>query len=115
LLGNISIFFEDGEGTDEYLFTESNTFPKECESFGFDMDCLHSYEEAYKAATSNVQMSNEGFISSLTDIHLIGTALFSKWRYYNHWAMGESLWNSREWFILMFQRLLELYEKPNEK
>lgn len=108
-------FFEYGSDVERYYFDDCLTFSDECSSFGFDMDGFRSLDEFYKSDPAFAKMSNEEFIGNITDIKLIGTALHSQWRWYNHWAdPGSELWDSREWFLLMFERLLMLAEKQRK-
>ena len=53
--------------------------------------------------------------AALTDIDLLGSAIFSKWRYYTHWDYDMNAILSdeaREWFITAFARLEELASIP---
>ena len=54
--------------------------------------------------------SLEKVIDGIDDVQLLGSAIFSKWRYYNHWAMGESIRDeeSMRWFNMITKRILEL-------
>ena len=48
------------------------------------------------------------FIDDVTDIPLLGSAIYSRWRYFNHWAYtGAEILepNNRAWFILALSRL----------
>lgn len=47
-------------------------------------------------------------IDDVTDIFLLGSAIYSQWRYFNHWAYsGEDILEpqNRAWFISAFSRL----------
>lgn len=78
---------------------------------GFSMDCGNSFVEKYgKDAFKNPE-ELEKIIDSEGDIQLIGSAVFSKWRYYNHWSMdGESIRDQEplHWFNIIIKRILEL-------
>lgn len=52
-------------------------------TLGFEMDCGHAFEERYGDAFRNPD-SLEKVIDSIDDLQLLGSALFSQWRYYNH-------------------------------
>ena len=40
---------------------------------------------------------------------IIGAGLFSRWRYYNHWAYSGPDEKDKEWFLILLHRLKELY------
>ena len=91
-----------------YRLFDSKEFPKECEALGFKKDCGHSFIEAYgqKAWTDTQCLAS--IIGQIIAPHLIGSAIFSKWRYFNHWAGSAPTDDNMHWFLLMFRRLLEL-------
>ena len=84
----------------------------ECETLGFEMDCGKSLEVAFPGIDAfNDYLELERIIDKIEDTHLIGCAIFSKWRYYTHWAYsGEEISapEVRAWFFMMFQRLEHL-------
>ena len=82
----------------------------ECAALGFEMDCGHAFEEQYGMASHDV-MALRGVIDEVTDMALLGSAVFSRWRYFNHWAYsGDEILvpKNREWFIVALTRLEEL-------
>ena len=90
---------------------DSCRFADECEACGFEMDCGKSFERKYpekRAFTTATGLSE--IIHEIDDILLLGSAIFSQWRYYTHWAMS-GLDNFKEWFLIAFTRLLELSEQ----
>ena len=80
---------------------------------GFDMDCGHAFEEKYGHDAFRNPDALEKVIDSIDDIQLLGCAIFSQWRYYNHWAMGESIRDEEpmRWFNMIIKRMQELLEK----
>ena len=79
----------------------------DCEALGFEMDCGHAFSEKYGQAASNHEDLGR-IIDDVTDIHLLGSAIYSQWRYFNHWAYdGAEILEpqNREWFILALSRL----------
>lgn len=82
----------------------------DCEALGFEMDCGHAFSEKYgDAASSNEAL--ERIIDDVDDIPLLGSAIYSRWRYFNHWAYsGEEILEpkNRTWFILALSRLAML-------
>lgn len=87
----------------------------DCASLGFEMDCGHAFSEKYGQASSNHEILNR-IIDDVTDTHLLGSAIYSRWRYFNHWAYdGAEILEpeNRAWFILALNRLaLISEEKP---
>lgn len=93
---------------DRYCFIESPVFVQECISFGFQMDCGESFIKKYGADAWNNEESLVRIIDSVSDVKVIGSGIFSKWRYYNHWCdSSEELYNGTGWFLALFRRLEE--------
>lgn len=84
----------------------------DCETLGFVMDCGHAFSEKYGNAANNFE-ALERIISEITDIPLLGSAIYSQWRYFNHWAYsGAEILEpqNRAWFTMALSRLDELAE-----
>ncbi len=84
----------------------------DCENLGFKMDCGDAFGEKYGCAVSN---SDElaRVINCVTDVDLLGSAIYSRWRYFNHHAYDARQileQKSIEWFVIAFGRLIELSE-----
>ena len=97
--------FKDPET--DYIELVDHYMADDCEALGFIMDCGHAFSEKYGSAAGN---SNElaKIIDEVDDIPLLGSAIYSQWRYFNHWAdSGEEILEprNREWFILALNRL----------
>jgi len=93
---------------DRYYFIDSPVFVHECNSFGFEMDCGESFIEKYGADAWNNEEDLIRIIDSVSDVKVIGSGIFSKWRYYNHWCdSSEELYNGIGWFLVLFRRLKE--------
>ncbi len=56
----------------------------ECKTLGFEMDCGHAFENIYGNAFNNCNELKK-VIDDITDISLLGSAIYSRWRYFNHW------------------------------
>ena len=72
------------------------------DSLGFRMDCGHAFSEKYGEA-SNKHDALVRIIDEVTDIPLLGSAIYSQWRYFNHWAYsGAEILQpeNRAWFIV---------------
>ena len=79
----------------------------ECVALGFEMDCGHAFERVYGNAVYNSNDLDK-VIDDITDIALLGSAIYSRWRYFNHWAYdGAEILKpeNRSWFILALSRL----------
>lgn len=96
----------------KYLISDDTSFANECFELGFDMDCGKSLISAYP--DQNVFDDYQVFqtiIDKINDIHILGSAIFSKWRYFNHWAYSSekiTLPENKQWFILALERLVKL-------
>lgn len=56
-------------------------------------------------------------IENVNDISLLGSAIYSRWRYFNHWAYDAAeilSMSNRSWFIIAFNRLVELCKDEQE-
>lgn len=96
-----------------YELTDDMSFSDECISLNFKMDCGHDFSEKYNDAFNNTQIFKQ-IIDEITDIELLGSAIHSKWRYYNHWAYDSSEIRepeNKEWFIIAFERLKSISKK----
>lgn len=82
-------------------------FSDECFVLGFEMDCGKSFEATFPG--TNVFNDAEALyeiIEQIQDVHLLGSAIFSQWRYVTHWAEASLLAPQyRNWFITAFSRL----------
>lgn len=79
----------------------------DCVALGFDMDSGNAFSEKYGDAISN-PMALDRIIDDVTDIQLLGSAIYSQWHYFNHLANAsvEILEpKNRAWFILALSRL----------
>lgn len=93
-----------------YIELVDHYMADDCEALGFVMDCGHAFVEKYGNAASNCE-ALERIISQVTDIPLLGSAIYSQWRYFNHWAYsGEEILElkNREWFLIALSHLGKL-------
>lgn len=91
-----------------YKFFESQEFPDTCISLGFEMDCGQSFIAAYGEESWRSLAKLSAIIEKIDDVNLIGSALFSQWRYFNHWSYSDATDEDREWFLILFKRLNDL-------
>ncbi len=83
---------------------------KEMRKLGFEMDFGNAFMPVYGDAINDEKDLNK-VIDQIDDIALLGSAIYSKWRHYNHWAYcGEEILEpqNRAWFVLALSRLAEL-------
>lgn len=104
-------FFLTEFGTPEskYRFFDTNSFSNDCRCLGFEMDC----GDAFVAAMGeDAWRSYEGLrlaIDRIEDVNLIGSALYSKWREYNHWSSpSDANDDTKEWFLMLLKRMQEI-------
>lgn len=96
-----------------YLELVDGPMGDECHRLGFVMDCGESFSEKYGQA-SNDFAELEIIIDTVNDVNLLGNAVFSQWRYFNHWAYsGAEILEpkNRKWFVIALTRLAELTEQ----
>lgn len=82
----------------------------DCAALGFEMDCGHAFEEQYGSAVHDHDALDR-IIDDIDDIPLLGSAIYSRWRYFNHWAYsGAEILEpeNREWFILALSHLANI-------
>jgi hypothetical protein len=102
------------EQTNYYIFIDpmpgEDDMGEEMYQLGFKMDCGHAFTSVYGNAFNEVKELSK-VVSWIDNIDLLGSAIYSKWRYYKHWAYsGAEILNpqNREWFIVALSRLAEL-------
>ncbi len=89
----------------------------DCRALGFEMDSGKAFNEKYGSLNVNVKATTDEYrFDQIDDIMVLGSGIYSKWRYFNHWA-----WSSdeimeegnREWFINALSRLAVLTVDDN--
>ncbi len=94
----------------EYIELVDHYMADDCEALGFQMDCGNSFSETYEKAIFDCEELKR-IIDQIGDISLLGSAIFSRWRYFNHWEYNaESILEdkNRKWFLLALDRLKKL-------
>lgn len=79
----------------------------DCNSLGFEMDCGDRFAEKHGKAVYDSEILVQ-IIDEVTDIALLGSAIYSRWRYFNHVAYdcAEILESeNRAWFMVALGRL----------
>lgn len=93
-----------------YLELIDGDMGEKCRALDFEMDCGHAFEEKYGDAVHDSEELGR-IIDCVDNIPLLGSAIYSRWRYFNHWAYsGAEILEpeNREWFILALTRLAGL-------
>lgn len=93
-----------------YIELVDHYMADDCFELDFKMDCGDAFYREYGSAINDYS-ELEKVISKVRDIDLLGSAIFSRWRYFNHWAYsGEEILEpkNRKWFIIALNRLAEL-------
>ena len=93
-----------------YIELVDHYMADDCSALGFEMDCGHAFSEQYGKASYDSE-ALDAVIGQITDIPLLGSAIYSRWRYFNHWAYsGEEILEpqNRDWFTMALSRLGEL-------
>lgn len=96
--------------TTNYIELVDHYMADECKALGFEMDSGASFTEKYGHQAGNIDVFCH-IIDQVTDISILGNAIYSSWRYFNHWAYSakEILYpENRQWFIVALIRLGEL-------
>lgn len=75
-----------------------------CEEGKWEMDCEHAFSQLTFDGTSL-----EEDLPGVNDIGLLGSGVYSHWRYITHWGFNERLLDekSREWFLMVMPYLRE--------
>lgn len=85
-----------------YIELVEHFMADDCAALGFEMDCGNAFSEKYGNAVNNHE-ALERIIDEVSDTQLLGSAIFSQWRYFNHWAYsGAEILEpeNRAWFIM---------------
>lgn len=95
-----------------YDFFENSFFVGESlEKLGFEMDCGDSFEKVFP----DIVLTSEDLdlwknVLDKIDLETLGNALFSQWRWFNHWNEGGIKESDFEWFAMSFAKMAELAE-----
>ncbi|MEA5135579.1 MAG: hypothetical protein VB035_05510 [Candidatus Fimivivens sp.] len=103
--------------TTGYDLAEDPAFADACFSFDFKMDCGEVFITSYSPETFNDYRELDKMIDCVDDISLLGSAIFSRWRYFNHWAYDPNEIaevGNRAWFISALSRLERLTASSDE-
>ena len=75
---------------------------------GFEMDCGESFKTAFPNCNLGDCEAWKRIVNQIDSVQLLGDAIFSQWRYWNHWSNTPMEEADFEWFVIAFSRLAEL-------
>ena len=91
-----------------YFFEEIEFMGEGMADMGFEMDCGKSMEAAFPGLNAlNDNAALERIIEQI-DLQTLGNAIYSQWRYWNHWSMSPMGEEDVQWFVTALGRLAEL-------
>ena len=78
---------------------------------GFEMDCGESLYKKYGLTESDGPARLREELGRIDDLDVLGSGVFSAWRFWNHWAMAPMGEDDVEWFCVALERLIELCDR----
>lgn len=96
------------------IFSDPQTGEREAEeAFGWDcaqqglsMDCGNEFQKQYGEQAFYSAAVLDAVLGEVRDCQLLGSAVYSKWRYITHWTRQDLVSpENRRWFILALDRL----------
>ena len=101
--------FLSGNLTDR-VFEER--FGAECAALGFQMDCGQEFDRLYPRCFGIKDGTLAETIASIGDVDLLGSAVYSQWRFLTHWSYSYELdQDTCRWFGLILRQMRELTRK----
>ena len=91
-----------------YFFEEIEFIGEGMADLGFEMDCGKSLEEAFPGINAFRDNAELERIIKQIDLQTLGNAIYSQWRYWNHWSMSQMDEEDYQWFVIALGRLAEL-------
>lgn len=85
-------------------------FGNECEKLGFDLNSGSAFFEKFSSVI-NQWDDLKAIIDKLFDIRLLGSLLYSRWKFFNNWeSLSYEILEKEniDWFILIFDRIIAL-------
>lgn len=87
-------------------------FGNACIKLGFQMDCGEECNKQYPELMKNIGEEVHETVESISDLELLGSAVFSYWRYLTHWAWIYDLNSDTcQWFAIVLGRIKDLTQK----
>ncbi|KRN28315.1 hypothetical protein IV38_GL001313 [Lactobacillus selangorensis] len=96
----------------DYIELVDHYLADDCQALGFEMDSGKAFCKQYGNGNAYADPDElDLIIATITDVNLLGVALYSRWRYFNHWAYSAKEIirpENRQWFVLILTRMLQL-------
>ena len=80
------------------------------------MDCSHEFDRLYPGSSQIPSTELDAMINSIQDVDLLGSAVYSQWRYLTHWAGFYELdKDTCHSFKIILRQMKELTKKKKHK
>jgi hypothetical protein len=89
-------------------FEDVEFMGEELADLGFEMDAGESLKRAVSGEDAFRDNAVLERVINQIDLQTLGNAIFSQWRYWNHWSMGQMEEPDYQWFVIALSRLAEL-------
>lgn len=94
------------------LYDFEEGFGNACIKLGFQMDCGEECNKQYPDLMQKTGGEIHETVEAINDLELLGSAVFSYWRYLTHWAWIYDLnQDTCEWFAIVLGRIKDLTKK----
>ena len=100
--------YKNHTSTPGYFFEDVSFVGEGLADLGFEMDCGESFKTAFPNCNLGDCEAWKRIVNQIDSVQLLGDAIFSQWRYWNHWSNAPMEEADFEWFALAFSRLAEL-------
>ena len=95
-----------------YEFEED--FGEACTSLGFRMDCGNEFNRLYPNCFNLGSGCLGKVIDSIQDVDLLGSAVFSQWRYLTHWTHYDLDVKTCNWFAIVLGQMKNLTKRKTD-
>lgn len=96
-----------------YDLCDNVEFGDTCVKFGFILDNGESFKNTYKVDSYEEVVE---ILTKVTNLKILGSTLFSYWRYFNHWAYTiHEIMDKKDWFIKTLEKLKQLALEKQSK
>lgn len=100
--------YKNHASTPGYFFEDVSFVGEGLADLGFEMDCGESFKTAFPNCNLGDCEAWKRIVNQIDSVQLLGDAIFSQWRYWNHWSNTPMEEADFEWFVIAFSRLAEL-------
>ena len=82
-----------------------DSFGEECSTLGFQMDCREEFCRQFPNCFQSSYDNLEKDLQNARDVDVLGSAVFSQWRFLTHWAGPYDLNDYRRWFSVLLGQM----------